>query len=218
MNTFHGAWQTLDTQKQSVMNSWWERIFKAYSERQRHYHILSHVETMYGQYYAVRGLIPEYNSINSHRVMVLAIAFHDIVYEPKSKTNELDSISKFEQFQAETQLCIQGEVELVSALIRCTIRHQLDQCPPEFHAFASWFLDFDLEVLGRVETEYDRYARQIRQEYIYFGDSDYQLGRVKVLESFLQRPQLYFTDYYRQKCESRARENVKRECQSLLLL
>jgi predicted metal-dependent HD superfamily phosphohydrolase len=59
----------------------------AHSEPQRHYHTLSHIEAMYGQYYAVRDLVPEFNVINSHLVMVLAIAFHDIVYEPKSKTN-----------------------------------------------------------------------------------------------------------------------------------
>jgi predicted metal-dependent HD superfamily phosphohydrolase len=55
-------------------------------------------------------------------------------------------------------------------------------------------IDFGLEVLGRSGEEYELYAGHIRQEYAHFSEIDYAKGRVGVLERFLAREKLYFSN------------------------
>ena len=73
------------------------------------------------------------------------------------------------------------------------------------------FLDADLAILGTSPTEYQAYARSIRQEYRWVADADYRAGRTQVLASFLQRDRLYFTDLLFNELESIARFNIQQE-------
>ena len=43
-----------------------------------------------------------------------------------------------------------------------------------------YFLDFDMQVLGWDEADYDRYAEQIRQEYIHVPEQQYRTARAQV--------------------------------------
>jgi predicted metal-dependent HD superfamily phosphohydrolase len=78
------------------------------------------------------------------------------------------------------------------------------------------FLDFDLGILGAPQEDYDEYAAQIRREYSYYSGEEYRRGRKAVLEKFLDRKRLYFTDYFYELYESQARQNIQREIDSLL--
>ena len=77
------------------------------------------------------------------------------------------------------------------------------------------FLDLDLSVLGMSEDDYDTYAKQIREEYSHYSSTEYNEGRIALLQGFLQRERLYFTDYFYTKYESMARKNIQREIHSL---
>jgi len=77
------------------------------------------------------------------------------------------------------------------------------------------FLDLDLAVLGTSPSEYDEYAVQIRQEYIHYCWEEYAAGRRAVLNGFLAREWLYFTDHFRQRYEMQARKNLQRELDNL---
>lgn len=77
------------------------------------------------------------------------------------------------------------------------------------------FLDLDLSILGAAEDEYDNYASQIRKEYEQYSWEQYCRGRTAVLESFLGRKRLFFSDYFHGKYEEYAKENISRELQNL---
>jgi len=105
-------------------------------------------------------------------------------------------------------------VETVKKYITATISHKLPQEDENNEDF-KLFLDFDLEVLGRERKEYVRYAKQIRKEYSQFDDQLFGWGRKPVLETFLGRERLFLSDVFFERCEDRAKENLKWEIGSL---
>lgn len=73
------------------------------------------------------------------------------------------------------------------------------------------FLDLDLSILGSSSDQYDAYSRKIRQEYIQYPWDTYRSRRIEIMQRFLARPQLFFTDTFYAKYEATARQNIKRE-------
>ncbi len=73
-----------------------------------------------------------------------------------------------------------------------------------------YLIDIDLSILGAETALYDQYEKWIRQEYAYVSDEVFRKGRGEVLRSFFAQDFIYQTDYFRQKLENRARENIDR--------
>lgn len=146
--------------------------------------------------------------------MKLAIFFHDWIYDPKSKDNEIESVECFEEFAAEINLP-DSMISRVSGYIERTITHTLPVDNHEANNDLCLFLDFDLEVLSHSRADYTLYAAQIRQEYSHYTEADYCAGRVKVLKAFLERGRLYFSDAFYEMYEEIARENLKGEIELL---
>ena len=61
------------------------------------------------------------------------------------------------------------------------------------------------------EEDYDKYAAKIRKEYSWVPDDQYRIGRKKVLQDFLNRPRIYFTERAGKELEQQARVNIERE-------
>ena len=93
-------------------------------------------------------------------------------------------------------------------LIMMSAEHQLYDATDTDGAF---FLDMDLSILGVEWCAYDQYAQAIRQEYAHVSVADYQAGRTTVLKELLAHSRLYLTDYYHQRLQMQARENIQRE-------
>lgn len=155
---------------------WTDSLLQTYMEEQRHYHTILHIYSM------LICLEKNKNLIKDQTAVQLAIFFHDWVYDPKAHDNEVQSVKVFQAFADELNL---GEPlrSHVSHYIEATITHSLT-AEDEDDQDLRFFLDFDLEVLGRSPSDYALYASQIRQEYGHFADAEYASGRVGVLESF----------------------------------
>ena len=69
--------------------------------------------------------------------------------------------------------------------------------------------------LGAPPDVYDRYARDIAAEYSHMDPLDYRTGREAVLEGFLGRERLFFTTEGRDRFEVQARNNLRREIETL---
>ena len=187
-------------------DEWLDRIRGLYSESGRYYHCMEHVE-------ALLALAKEYDLADDAAV-VLAIVFHDVIYDAKSQTSEDQSAEIFLEF-AENDL--NATPELMST-VNCYIlqtKHHM-QCPPDAERNLKLFLDFDLEILGADEERYDRYATNVRKEYAHIPEEDFRKGRAHVLESFLKNDYLYFSPEFRQRCELKARQNIARELKALI--
>ena len=185
-----------------------EVIFKslvdAYSDRDRHYHNLQHIQHLLDLLTKVKGSCQYFSGLQ------LATWFHDYIYIPQAKDNELQSALYAEEVLRELNLS-QSAIESVKQIIISTQKHQ-----PLMQGIDNLiFLDVDLAILGETGDRYQKYARQIRKEYRHLSDRDYQEGRKQVLANFLSRPRIYYTDYFYQKLEQQARGNIQVELNNL---
>jgi predicted metal-dependent HD superfamily phosphohydrolase len=184
----------------SLGNEVFADLIQTYYSPNRHHHNLHHIQHLL----SLSKSIAE----KSDRLSVIQLSawFHDYIYDSKAKDNEIKSAI----YAAETliQLNIPPDIiQSVKQIILSTQKHQ-----PLIDSVDNLiFLDLDLAILGTKPNSYLKYAQAIRQEYSWLGDRDYQRGRKQVLTSFLARERIYYTDYFYQKLELTARENLVAE-------
>lgn len=144
-------------------------------------------------------------------VIDFSIWFHDIIYKSTKKNNEEKSAEVAQKILQKFSL-EDKRVEKVYNLIVSTQKHQIIDATNLDNAY---LLDFDLSILGQSWSVYESYIKDIRKEYRIYPNFLYKPGRKKVLEAFLERKTLYFTEKYQELYEPKARENLKREIQLL---
>lgn len=180
----------------------WSEIEKRYGERTRYYHTLAHLD------HIISELEPCRNNIVQWEAVVLATAYHDIIYNVLKQDNEERSAD----FAAE-ELSRMGwndpTRDVCRKLILATHKHE----PGDEDA--NLFIDADLAILGTDTDRYAKYVEQIRKEYEIFPDVVYKPGRKKVLRHFLNMSQIYKTSFFADKYEKTARINIEKELASL---
>ncbi len=199
------CWTDRSIFKQQEIDQIWQLIITAYTEPSRHYHNLNHIHHVLN---IVEGFC---DRLQNPTAVLFAVWFHDFVYEPQASDNEIQSA----KFAAQVLTDMSQSIELVDRvqqLILATQGHQID--PDDFDLCV--FLDADLAILGADPDQYQTYYRSIRREYSWVSDAAYQVGRIKVLESFLQRDRLYYTDTFFNELDSIARLNMQQEIAFLI--
>lgn len=181
-----------------------EKIFNLlhdlYCEKHRAYHNLNHIESLL-------KLFRQFDEYIEDRVCVFfAIWFHDAVYDPQKNDNERRSAELAARCLREISLP-EEKISKIEKIILATEKHFCENLDPD----GMFFLDFDLAILGAESDIYDEYAKAIRREYSFVSDEDYKSGRRRVLQNFLKRETIYFTDILREKFEAKARQNIERE-------
>ncbi|MBO6879510.1 MAG: hypothetical protein JJ870_02965 [Winogradskyella sp.] len=149
--------------------------------------------------------------IEDYDVLVFAIWYHDIIYKSTKKDNELKS-ALFAKKALKSLNFNEKRIENIENLIISTKKHQIDLDENDDNAY---LLDFDLSILGSDWKTYQNYTQQIRREYKIYPEFMYKPGRKKVLQHFLERETLYFTEVYQDKFETQARENIIKELKLL---
>lgn len=175
---------------------WHEKLVAAYSESQRAYHTLQHLEECLRCFDDARatGLIAKPDLIE------MALWFHDAVYDPQGSRNE--------ELSAQMALQALGENDLsheVARLILLTKSHQPGEGPDD-----AWIIDIDLAIFAQPVERVLEYERQIRHEYAWVPQAVYVEKRAEILNEFLTRPQIYLTAWAREHFEAKARENLQR--------
>jgi predicted metal-dependent HD superfamily phosphohydrolase len=180
----------------------WNEIESYYSNKKRFYHNLTHLENL------LRELNNYSKEFSNWDTVVFAIAYHDIVYDVLRSDNEeksadlaVDRLSSI-SFPSEA-------IEKCKELILATKSHE------KKNKEADLFTDADLSILGSTGKIYREYADQIRKEYYPYKNSDYNPGRIKVLEHFLQMPRIFKTDIFAATYEKQARKNLSDEIEFL---
>jgi predicted metal-dependent HD superfamily phosphohydrolase len=190
-------------------DKWFEnKIVALHSEPGRFYHTLVHLEEMLG---FLELMTPITDGLN-YKSSVLTIFFHDIVYDPKSATNEEDSARLFQDFWKDSQ-CDQDD-QLKSQVVS-NILATKHHSATEGDACTQLLLDMDMAVLGKTKEAYWTYAGLIRREYDFVEHQVYCEKRAQVLQGFLEYPQIYGTKVMGDALETRARDNIRAEIESL---
>jgi predicted metal-dependent HD superfamily phosphohydrolase len=181
---------------------------RAYATPPRAYHNLDHIEAVLALHAEVESAIGWEAPIETF----WALAFHDAIYVAGRKDNEENS-ARFagEILTREQQLC---ELDRVEALILLTARHgKLRR--EDVDRDAALFVDCDMAILGAPEAAFDAYESGIAEEYSSTPKILYRLGRKRFLEKLLAAPAIYLSDWFRDRLELRARENIQRALDAL---
>ncbi len=180
-----------------------DAIAERYAEPHRAYHNLRHISAMF-------DLLAERPfTVERPALLTLAIWYHDAVYDPRASNNEEASAALFSEF-ADRNSLPRETVEWVCALIVATKHHSPDTNDQ------SVLVDLDIAILGASAAEFDAYDSAIRREYSHVPDVAYRDGRIRVLRSFLDRPQIFNTSVM-QSFEQPARANIARATERLSL-
>ena len=183
----------------NLIQSFWQEIELAYSDKSRHYHNLSHLENMYNQLSEVEDLIDDFE------VVLFSLFYHDVVYNSSKKDNEERSADL-----ARERMQILGVSEY--RILKCVAQiletkgHSISEDKD-----TNFFTDADLSILGLDWDLYSEYAQNVRKEYNNYPTIIYKMGRRKVLRHFLEMERIFKTEYFFDKFEVSARENLKRE-------
>jgi predicted metal-dependent HD superfamily phosphohydrolase len=181
----------------------YSRLLAAYSEPHRHYHTGQHIDDCLAQLDAAPAISRAPEEVE------LALWFHDAIYSPMSSRNELRSAewaqSFLRSFEASDDRC-----DRIFRFIVAT-KHEAEFAPGD----GAVVVDIDLSILGRKPEEYDQYEKAIRQEYVWVPWLVYRRRRIEILESFLDRQEIYRTEHFRSRYEQQARDNLERAIEDL---
>lgn len=189
----------------TLAESLWAEIESQYIIKNRHYHNLSHIFNMLKQLDETKTEIKDLESLK------FAIWYHDIIYKSTKKDNE-DKSALFALKRLKKINFNPERVQIVQELILSTKKHTIIKSQNNDNAV---LLDLDLSILGTDWNTYKKYISNIRKEYKIYPNFMYNPGRKKVLNHFLERETLYFTEHYKEQYEAQARENLNREIKLL---
>ncbi|MDY6896533.1 MAG: HD domain-containing protein [Cyanobacteriota bacterium] len=191
---------------QTATEQTFNKIVEYYSTPNRYYHNLKHINHVLETIQLLEDKTKYLGNNFETKTVKFAAWFHDIVYDTKTKDNE----EKSAEYAAEalSSLSIPANViKNVKKLILQTKNHYVSTNDLD----AQILLDADFAILGSNPADYSKYTQAIRQEYIWVPEVEYFAARKKILENFLQRDNIYFTQFMQQTRENIARNNLETE-------
>ena len=192
-----------ETPRHDAARAVFDDLHTRYTAADRRYHDIHHINDCLQLFDNVRTLASQPNAIE------LAIWFHDAIYDSHKSDNEASSASLADS--ALMQLGVpRATRQSVCDLILAT-QHNAPPADPD----AALLVDIDLSILGQPAPKFDAYEAGVRFEYAWVTDSAFRAGRSRVLQSFLDRPRIFTTDYFSAAFESSARQNLHRSLANL---
>lgn len=184
-----GKWAVLWPEKPALG----EELLRRWSEPHRHYHTTVHLLECLD---AIELLADKELGAPPPREVLLAAWFHDAIYEGKAGDDE-------ERSAELAQDALGGGLgQEVARLVLLTRDHsaQADDLAGQL------LVDADLSILAAPRARYRRYVAQIREEYAHVSETQWPQGRLSVLETFLDRRDLFSVPAAKQMwCENAAR-------------
>lgn len=177
-----------------------------YSEPQRAYHTLLHLQCLFTDLDAVWGFIGDADKA----AVEFAAWFHDVIYQPGRGDNE--AMSAQLACQSMERLGVDSEtIERAALMIDATKHHTTDV----EDAALQLFLDADMAILGYPPTRYQAYVGQVRKEFQHTPPSLFQQGRKHFITTTLAMSRIYGSDQFFTKFEQQARSNLQWELEHL---
>lgn len=193
-----------------------------YNEPHRHYHNLEHVQRCLAQaaaFYRSDEAHENPSESNLDKSLHLAynrertacmIWFHDAVYNPYAAhgDNETDSANLWATFADKKDVPSGVYADVYNGIV-FSAEHLKDNENNLSHA-QKVFLDCDLHGLGLDYYDFLRNGINIRREYLTTHSEDQlRANEDKFFTAMLQRKRIFYTDYFYNKYEAQARENMR---------
>ena len=171
-------------------------LIDAHAHKQRAYHTLDHIAACLRHLDDVRPQADKPDEIE------MALWFHDAVYKPLSSTNEEDSAD----WAGDWLFSRHAKPDVIARITDHILDTKNHDTPTSIDR--KFMLDIDLSILGTPTNIYNEYEKNIRFEYRRVPKFIYRKKRVEILSYFLKRDRLYATDYFYERLETQARENL----------
>jgi predicted metal-dependent HD superfamily phosphohydrolase len=186
----------------SLIRKLFIEIESAYNSTGRYYHALPHIQ------YLLKLSDEFENLLHDKEIVDFSIFYHDVVYDVSRSDNEEKSALLAEGSLAQLKLPPEKVLKIVRYII-ASKTHQLNEADRE--ADLSWFLDFDMSILGCDWETYSHYLQDVRKEYLTYPDKIYAKGRSEFLLRTLNMPFIFNTSHFRTTHERQAWINMERE-------
>ncbi|MES0489761.1 MAG: hypothetical protein ABUK01_07215 [Leptospirales bacterium] len=179
-----------------------EIIKYLYSLPDRHYHNLSHLESLF---HILESFEMKFHNKNA---VGFAIFYHDAVYDVMSKENEKKSAGLAVKFIEPLDVELSRKVLSLIMATKTHISASNDQDE-------LYFIDADFSILGAPAEIYIQAANNVRKEYWSLENDDFNEGRGKFLKETLARDNIFVTKEFRDLYENQARENMENELKKI---
>ena len=191
------------TDNKRLIEELWTEIEKNYSSKKRHYHTLQHIENVLVQLTEVKEEIQNWDTL------LFTLYYHDIIYNALKSDNEERSAALAEIRLRQISIS-EKTIEQCTKQILATKSHSKST-----DSDTDYFTDADLSIIGQPWETYSLYYKNVRKEYSIFPDLVFNPGRKKVLNHFLTMDRIFKTDYFYNKLELQAKQNMKKEIKLL---
>lgn len=183
-------------------------VVEAYSAPERKFHNLDHLLLGFKALTLACTQTGDI-TVTAHEYVAYAWLYHDIVYDPTSKLNELSSAECATRF-IDTSLISKDRIRkmiLATTHADDTVNGGDPANPMGFEV--QLLLDMDLYGFSRDFQEVKSSEADVRAEYSHVSDADWNNGRPVFLRKLLNRTQIYRTDYFHTNFEQKARANLR---------
>lgn len=176
-----------------------DELLTRYAEPHRAYHTAQHLEECAERFEEARGLATDPGAVQ------IALWFHDAVYDTHSPQNNEDRSAVW---AIRVLASVGATAERQSSVHGMILATKHDATPDSRDAALT--VDIDLSIFGASVPRFDEYEAQVRREYAWVADQTFRQARATILREFLARPRIYFTDFFYNRLEAPARENLQR--------
>ena len=200
IDSFCALWQRCrqDDSSDNTGTEIYHRLILAYSEPQRVYHTLTHIQSCFIIFQDVVHLA------NNADALALAIWFHDAIYDIDANDNEQRSADWFLQ---ETNGIFDDSLrDLVFGHILATMH-----CGRDIKDHDSRIMvDIDLFSFGKPWSEFLRDSEDVRAEKPTVPDEEFYPKQCGFQQFLLEQPRFFQSDYFFRHYEKQARQNLTR--------
>lgn len=172
----------------------WAKLDRRYREPHRHYHDPNHLAHCLAELDLAGDRVTHPDQVE------MAIWFHDVINEPGERDNEQLSADYFRS--KADGLMNTGFVDAVVDLILVTTHRQPPSDPDQ-----QFICDIDLASFGLPWECFIRDSDAVKAEFP-GTDSEYFRAKAVFLEAMLARPKIFLTDFFHDRYERQARENI----------
>lgn len=185
----------------------WQALQDSYATPPRAYHHFGHVRAVLQHCQDVA----DGPGWQRPAEVYLAVLYHDAIYVAGRKDNEARSAALALQAIARAPELAGVDAARVEQLILLTARHG-DLGPDDVDAEAALFLDCDMAILAAPEPVFAAYDRGVAEEYkgVVPGFLN-RAGRRRFLQGLLRAPRIFLSDFFHQRLDAAARENLRRQ-------
>jgi len=175
-----------------------DELAARYREPHRAYHTVDHVTEVLRWF----DWVAERAGWDRPSDVYLAIVFHDAIYDPLARDNEVRSAALARARVAAS--------EYTQDLIVLTSGHGAPTA--NLDRDAAHFLDCDLAILGAPPAVFDAYDAAIALEYRAMDPVAFLTGRRSFLAGMLAQPRLFHSPLFHAELDAAARANLSRAC------